>query len=503
MKKKLMTLVAALGLSLAVLTGCGKPTVESLVDGMFDMESQTAEVEVDIDCSVSTQGFSVDAKAGADFEMQISGMNGKDALTSHADGKIALEVKAGGLDDEIPIESYLIVDDGTMTDYSYDDDDTWYMEELDDVWDQDAVDKMIEKLKDVLKENGELAEDTEKVEGEECYVITATIEGREWSTIFKPMKSMINDIMEENNTDFDAFSCLEYCSADITYYISKDTGYLVKIEIDASDTDLYSIVGQIMKDSGESIFGGDFEDVVEDVSLSKFYISAVFSDINDTEVEIPDDVIDDAVEKDGAGALDGFMGSIGDDPIGPDPDEPDLIEPDPTVTDPNGDEEHYTLNKCDASSEKLVDVCVSGPWSYDDVFSDDGVNMYLDHKNGGYIYISNEALEPLYTCAAAYYRGESIEPSDRELFEENGYLDYECDFEVIGSAFYGSDLILANESYIYDDGNTRSDEECTYLLIGYSDNGYIEFLTVDFYFMDIDGWTDKDFEDLARDLFGR
>ena len=167
------------------------------------------------------------------------------------------------------------------------------------------------------------------------------------------------------------------------------------------------------------------------------------------------------------------------------------------------DADYYTLNKCDASRENLVEVCVGGPWSYADEFSNDKEDMYLEHEDDGFIYISNEAYEPLYTFAVAYINGKSVDSSDRELYEENGYLDYECDFEVIGSAFDRNDLILAKESYIYDDGSTTSDEECTYLLIEYNDNGYIEFLTVDFYLMDVDDWADEDFEDLARNLFGK
>ncbi|MDE6531680.1 MAG: hypothetical protein K2K96_13060 [Lachnospiraceae bacterium] len=167
------------------------------------------------------------------------------------------------------------------------------------------------------------------------------------------------------------------------------------------------------------------------------------------------------------------------------------------------DADYYTLNKCDASREELVDVCVGGPWSYDDEFSTDEKDMYLDHEDDGFIYISNEALEPLYSYAAAYVSGKSVASSDKAYFEEMGFLHYDCDFEVIGSAFDGSDLILAEESYSYDNGGKEVDMECTYLLIRYSDDGLIEFLTVDFYNMDTDDWTDEDFEELARNLFGK
>ncbi len=489
MKKKLKTLAIALVLSLTVLTGCGKPkpTVESLVDDMFDIESQTAEVDIDIECSISAKGLSFDAAAGGDLEMQVSGMNGKGAQTSYIDGKMTSEIQVLDIDEETEFKAYLIVDDGTVKSYSYIDGEyTWYMAESDDDFlDQDTIDKMTETMKDVLKENGELAEDTVEVEDEECYVITAAIEGRDWADILKPMQGMIDDAMEGTGVDIDMLSWFKYCSADITYYISKDTGHLVKTEMDMSDTDLHSMLRQMMKDIGLKETLDEYDNMVDGITFSKFYVSVVLSDVNDTEVDVPDDVIDDAVEMDDSYVIDLLTGGTGDDP------------------NESVDEEYYTLNKCDESGEKLVDVCVSGPWIYDDKHSDDGKDMFLEHKEGGFIYICNQAFEPIYTYAAAYARGESADDSDREYYEEMGFLDYDCDFRVVGTAFYGSKLIFAEESYTYDDGSGAGlDEEYTYLLIAYSDGGFMEFLMIDFYNMDVDDWSDEDFEKLARDLFG-
>lgn len=167
------------------------------------------------------------------------------------------------------------------------------------------------------------------------------------------------------------------------------------------------------------------------------------------------------------------------------------------------DAENYTLNKCDASSETLVDVGVGGPWSYDDELSVDEKDMYLDHEDGGYIYISNEAMEPLYSYASAYAAETSVDSESLQYFEENGISDIDYDFEVIGTAFDGSDVILAEESFTLDDGSSETDMEDTYLLIRYNDDGYIEFLMVDFYGMDTDGWTNDDYVELARNLFGK
>lgn len=167
------------------------------------------------------------------------------------------------------------------------------------------------------------------------------------------------------------------------------------------------------------------------------------------------------------------------------------------------DAEYYTLNKCDASNEELVEVGVGGPWSYDDDTSTKKVDMFLDYEDDGFIYIGNEAYEPLYTYASAYVAEKSVDSSEVEYLEEMGYSDCDYDFEVIGTAFEGSDLILATESYTYYYGDSQYDMEDVYLLIQYSDDGYIEFLTIDFYGMDVDDWTDEDFEELARNLFGK
>lgn len=521
MKKKLMTLAAAIVLSLAVLTGCGKPkpTVESLVDGMFDIEieSLTLDIEANIEISATIQGDSTEISMDLDSEGQISGLGRKGDLICYADGEMTVDDGSGK--DHSEFEGYMVSNDGPTTYYLYDEYlDIWRKVEMDiDIEKSDLLaelDERKETLMDVLKEDGELAEDTEKVEGEECYVITATVKGDGASAFFKPAQSDYDDPFEAFeemaevleglgiNVDIDWHALFQCISMDITCYISKDTGYPVKIEVDASDTDLYGLVEEIVTGTGLDDYG--IMDEIEELSFSELYFSAVISDINDSEAEVPKDVINNAIEM--TPAINDFMGGIGDDPIEPDPIEPDPIEPDPVETDPDENEEYYTLNKCDASSEKLVDVCVSGPWSYDDVHSDDGVYMYLDHKDGGYIYISNEAPDPLYSFAAAYVMGTDVDSADKEYFEENGYLDYECDLEVIGSAFGGrSDLILANVSYHYvDSSGAILDSVCTYLLIEYNDGGAIEFLTVNFASLDILGWhwTDEDFEDMARDLFG-
>ncbi len=539
MIKKLMPLALAVGFSLAVLTGCSKkPTVESLVDGMFDseIESQKADIEADIKLSPTAQGVSFDITIGGDFEMQVSGMNGKDDLTTYIDGKVSMKAPAFSVDEKLGFETYSIVDDETLTCYACADDGVWYTEELDDVWDQDAYDKMIEEMKDVLKENGELAEDTEKVEGEECYVITATVKGRDCVAIFKPMKGMIDDVIDEVIDDaihaamkkagmnvgididvnIDMVSWSEYWAADITCYISKDTGYLVKTEIDMSDTDIYGMAEQMLKDlvsAAEQMLkdlgqeeGLDFvQDAIddalnriEDISVSKFDISVVIYDVDDTEVEVPDDVIDDAVEIFDADALGDFMGSIDDDVIEEPPVEPDR---DIIGTDPDdGDNiDSFTFNKDYEDDEFLCEVKVPNGWTVDvDFFDSEYGLVCLDTDNSnGYIWVQN------YLSGAMYYsllNGGELPVDEYDWLDSYNY-NYNMEITVIGTAFGGSDVMLVKQSYDSEDGWTSKE---TYVCIEYDDGGNRQFLSIDCdNIYDLDDWTEDDFLDLAVSLFGR
>lgn len=517
MKKKLMVLAMALGLSVTALTGCGKPTVESLVDGMYEQEIESSTVEMDMDMvlSLTVQGMSTDISAGGNFEVQSSGLTDKDAMSNYIDGTLNFKAEVAGMDESLGFEMYMLTDDDTMTYYvNIDDAGEWYKTELDmadlgdiDIsMDQDTTDAVNEAMKDYLKENAELAEDTEDVEGEECYVLTATIDGDGFQEIYEPMGDMfdeMNDMMKDAGLDIemDIASYLSYFTMDVTYYISKDNGYQVKSEVDLSGSDLYGMVEQFVADTGLDELG--IMDQLQDISFSKCSFSAVMSDINETEVEVPDDVIDNAVDLDEAGMVDDIMGGVGDMPIEPDPvdlEEPP-VEPDDPVVEPDEDEwfhgDSFTLNKCDEYDEFLCEVNIPDGYTYDDVFSTPETGLVsLDRDDGeGYIWVQNEVEAPMYYTLL----NDGVLPVDQYSGLED-YENYQFEMEVIGTAFGGSDVILAVEAYTYD----GTDYGNVYICIQYDDGGYKEFLAVDCNSLyDLDQWTEDDFLDLAVGLFGR
>ena len=78
--KKLVVFAMSLGLSFVMLTGCGKPTVESLIDGLSEkeVESQTMQMELEAGLEIGVQGVTVEMGVSSDLEIQAAGLN-KDA----------------------------------------------------------------------------------------------------------------------------------------------------------------------------------------------------------------------------------------------------------------------------------------------------------------------------------------------------------------------------------------------------------------------------------------
>lgn len=167
----------------------------------------------------------------------------------------------------------------------------------------------------------------------------------------------------------------------------------------------------------------------------------------------------------------------------------------------------YTLNKCDGSSEKLVDVYIDASWSY----SADGKDSIYLERGGLGINISNKTSSfPLsYKCVYKYLRGEkgsvydnTYRSDDVERItgintEEYGYADYEVTFETIGTAFNGNDLIFAREVLQFNNGDILM---YVYLFIPYTDDdGYEEYLNVTFLNLSLSDLTYEDFKQWATE----
>lgn len=312
MKKRLAVLLGAGALTMAALCGCGA-TKEQIVDKMFDeqAESYVMNAEVEADVSLGMSGMNIDAGFSGSIESEIDNSD-EDAPAIHMnlDGKAT----AMGSSQKFSTESYVITGDDGVTSYVKDPDSgdwSYTTAEVDEnPLDKETRDKLIEEVKDVMKENGELQKKTEKKEGEDCYVL-------KFNTTFDSFEGVIDVIWdaageevtsELEDADVDKKTILKYLSyfnVDATFYASKKNGYLVAADMSLADSDVDGLLKQAQKDFGSMTSGMGVDLSSISIEISELSMSFTFSEWGDVEVELPKDVKNNATDLNLGNILDG------------------------------------------------------------------------------------------------------------------------------------------------------------------------------------------------------
>ncbi|MBP5609380.1 MAG: hypothetical protein J6X66_14070, partial [Lachnospiraceae bacterium] len=321
MKKKLAVLLGAGTLTMATLCGCGA-TKEQIVDKMFDeqAESMVMNMDMDADVSLGMGGMNLDLGMSGSVESEVDNSD-EDAPKLHM--SIDAKVSAMGSSEKVKTESYVMTDDDEVTTYVKDPESgdwsytTAKVEE--NPLDKKTRDKIIEEVKDVLKENGELQKKTEKKEGEDCYVLTfnTTFDAFEGviDVIWEAAGDEVTSELEDVNVDKKAIlKYLSYFNVDATYYASKKNGYLVAADISLADSDVDGLLKQAQKDFGDMASGLGMDLSSISVDISALSMSITFSDWGEAEVELPKDVKNNATDMnigdilDGDGMIDDYDG---------------------------------------------------------------------------------------------------------------------------------------------------------------------------------------------------
>ena len=518
MKKKLAVWMMCIGLGAALMTGCGKPTVESLLGGLMENPVESQTVEMDVSMVIKTISRSGEEGSDLVFEsdakLQAEGLSeDSDESACHLKGSMTsnVHVLINGLylENGIPFETYAVTEGDEGTVYTYDNsNEGWYYSLVDlsdygQLADRDTIEEIMEALLDAFKENGELAKNTETIEGIECYVITSSIDGDVLADAMEPLEDIFSDFMEESGAgdDIDLQVCMEYINMEVTFYISKEDGWLVKCEADLKDSDLYGLLEEIDTGMAATIINA-----FGDASFRECSFSFVFNGWNDTETEVPRSVTRDAVERPaGTGNFgdpepsdreDGQMGESGRPDTKPGWEE--VYEEEDQYEYVNPYPDGVPLYKSDEPDELLCLVHIPDEAEYIDFMSDVGRGyFYIGFVGNGIMEIRNEARFPLYDYLT--YGSVSFEDADSQY--EVSHQDYTCEIVgVVGTAFGGSDCIHVREYYYDVQFDVEFDTE--YLVIEYDNNGSPEYLTLWMVAVDTSNWSDSDYTDLVRELFG-
>ena len=305
MKKRLAVLLGAGALTMAALCGCGA-TTESIVDKMFEQETESfaMNMDMDIDVSAGISGMTLDVGMSGTVESEIDNSD-EDAPSTHM--TMDLKASAMGSSEKIKTESYVLTDDKEVSTYVKDPDTgDWTLtkaEVAENPVDKKSREKIIDEVKEVLKDS-ELQKKTEKKEGEDCYVLKLNTTADAFEGVIDVIWDSLGDDITSEAEEAgvgkkNIVKYLGFLNIDATIYASKKEGYLVAMDLSLAETDVDGLLKQASKDFGDltSGLGLDLDSISVDISALAFNFT--FSDWNDVEVELPKDVKNNAVEAGG------------------------------------------------------------------------------------------------------------------------------------------------------------------------------------------------------------
>lgn len=439
MKKKLLCAAGLLALSLGMLTGCGTPSAEDLAKGIYENEIESAVVNITGSVEGSATIEDADAAVTADCDLTVDVQNATSKkMLAAVKGTVSFDVKYDGdkIGQDREIEAYADGKEGKSY-YFDEDEEVWYYEDFDASEATDSKKDTEDVVKDFIAK-GEVEKKTEDVEGETCYVVTVTPSGEDYVE-FMDAASKAADAEDdwddakdeiEDELDMSAEELFDLVGGEYKFYISKKNGYLCGVSVDLSGFD----AEKFMKETDLA----DAMDVdIEDVEVKTLKMDITLSDINDTKVEIPDDVSEDAVE---AGSYDWEW------------------DDDDVVVDDDDDDDDVDVDDDDDAK----DIGVGGAFTISEYFDENTVATMYVPKGYSYdstwstdyrVYLNSD--EHPYDDISIYYEAEY--PYD-EYFEDgtvaDGYMFemYEADdfagHDKVYQIYYGLENDEADYSYM-------------------------------------------------------
>lgn len=298
-----------------IFSGCGsqeKVTAEDLLkesrEKMAASGSVSGNVSMDVTVSYEQSGISGSLSMEADLDMEVT----TEPQASHMKGTVSF------LGMDIGMETYVVEENGKAVAYTCVMNE-WTREESGDI---SYTDKMKDLLGNFDAEELELtlAEDTEKFEDKDVYVLTGELKG----DLLAKMMEASGDTLGSALGDLEEGVDYSKLSADMRILIYKDSRYVAQISIDMNGMN-------------------DMADLGEDVSFDKCNVVISYHSFDDVEeIQVPEEA-KSASSSGGTAGLDLFGGT--DEPAElPEPEMPDSLDNGELIQDDQGNyllEGHY------------------------------------------------------------------------------------------------------------------------------------------------------------------
>ena len=207
--KKIVALVLCLVMMVGLMSGCQKKMdadtlYQNMNEAMKAVTAQAADMEMDLEFTVSTMGISMNMAMSMDMAMQAKA----DLSAMHMD--ITANMDAMGQSEEISMEVYTAVEDDAIVSYVYERDTETWVKSV-----EEGYRELTAQIQELTKELGldqqtmpkgtlTLEKDQVTVNDRKCYVLTQQVGGEELKTLLNTyMDKILNKAIEETGEEID------------------------------------------------------------------------------------------------------------------------------------------------------------------------------------------------------------------------------------------------------------------------------------------------------------
>ena len=207
--KKIVALVLCLVMMVGLMSGCQKKMdadtlYQNMNEAMKAVTAQAADMEMDLEFTVSTMGISMNMAMSMDMAMQAKA----DLSAMHMD--ITANMDAMGQSEEISMEVYTAVEDDAIVSYVYERDTETWVKSV-----EEGYQELTAQIQELTKELGlgqqtmpkgtlTLEKDQVTVNDRKCYVLTQQVGGEELKTLLNTyMDKILDKAIEETGEEID------------------------------------------------------------------------------------------------------------------------------------------------------------------------------------------------------------------------------------------------------------------------------------------------------------
>ena len=207
--KKIVALVLCLVMMVGLMSGCQKKMdadtlYQNMNEAMKAVTAQAADMEMDLEFTVSTMGISMNIAMSMDMAMQAK----SDLSAMHMD--ITANVDAMGQSEEISMEVYTALEDDAIVSYVYESDTETWVKSV-----EEGYQELTAQIQELTKELGlgqqtmpkgtlTLEKDQVTVNDRKCYVLTQQVGGEELKTLLNTyMVKILDKAIEETGEEID------------------------------------------------------------------------------------------------------------------------------------------------------------------------------------------------------------------------------------------------------------------------------------------------------------